>query len=155
MDPGLRRGHGDRGITSFHPPPLPPPVVSKGPRRRGGRGIQRFATSGMWSSGIRRRGRKPPFRTCAGSSMSARPWAAVRAVRRGRAGRVRDKRVNSPAHPGPAGKRPRGALRRRRNGLHYPYAGRRPGAPHPPRLPGRRPGGPRTRVRHPAGRGTQ
>jgi hypothetical protein len=132
MDPGLRRGAGDGGIDhGLSPSPQPRPYSSS-PRRGGGRLVPARCGGGEWSSGTRRRGRKPPYRACAGVP-SARSWAAVRAVRRGRAGRVRDKRVNSPARPGPAGERPRGAPTFVETAHDYPYAGRRPGAPPPPR----------------------
>jgi hypothetical protein len=120
--PGRRRWGIDRNQS---PSPEPRPYSSR-PRRGGGRVVPARCGGGEWSSGIRRRGRKPPFRTCAGVP-SARSWAAVRADRRGRAGRVRDKRVNSPAHPWPAGERPRGALRRRRNGPPLPLRRASPG----------------------------
>jgi len=123
-------------------PTLQPRPYSSRPRRGGGRLVPARCGGGEWSSGIRRRGRKPPFRACAGVP-SARSWAAVRAVRRGRTGRVRDKRVNSPAHPGPAAERPRGALRRRRNGPPLPLRRASPGrsAPSPTCSGAARPGG--------------
>ena len=133
MGPGLRPGRrrwGDR--LRFIPHPPTPPILISVPVAGEGARYQPDAAAGSGRAGpgggdVSLRSRRALV--CA----PARSWAAIRAVRRGRAGRVRDKRVNSPAHPGPAGERPRGALTFVETVQHYPYAGRRPGAPPPPR----------------------
>ena len=78
--PSGRRGDGDGGIDHGLSPSLQPPPYSPSPRRGGGRLVPARCGGGEWSSGIRRRGRKPPFRACAGvrvrpfvGSSSSRP----------------------------------------------------------------------------------
>ncbi len=146
--PPLPRGRGrNGGITQFYPPPRKPAYPSKVPVAGEGVRIQPDAAAGSGRAGpgggdVSLRSRRALV------CRPARSWAAIRADRRGRAGRVRDKRVNSPARPGPAGERPRGASVFVETAHDYPYAGRRPGAPPPPHpLPAKRP---RSRVRHKA-----
>ena len=129
--PSGRRGDGDGGIDHGLSPSLQPPPYSPSPRRGGGRLVPARCGGGEWSSGIRRRGRKPPFRACAG--VRVRPFVGSSSSRLGRpGGESPGQKGEQPCASRACGRTTTRSVSLRRNGYSLHCSGRRPGAPPPP-----------------------